>query len=99
MDYQNILYEVKEGIGLVTINRPSVLNALNLETFSELKDVFTKISEDDSIFSVIVTGAGEKAFVAGADIAELNKMDEITGREFSGTQTHFVHFSSRNVHK
>lgn len=81
--YQNILFEVKDHIAFVTINRPEKLNALNHQTIFELRDVFTKIKNDDEIYVVIITGAGEKAFVAGADIAELNKLDAVSGREFA----------------
>jgi len=81
--YQNILFEVKEHIAFVTINRPEKLNALNHQTMLELKDVFTKIKNDDEIYVVIITGAGEKAFVAGADIAELNKLVAVSQAENS----------------
>jgi len=83
MDYQNILLEIKDGIGYVTINRPDKLNALNALTVQELNNVFTKIKNDDRIFVVIVTGAGEKAFVAGADIKELHELDMYSGRDFA----------------
>ncbi len=81
--YQNILFEVEDHIAIVTINRPEKLNALNNQTMSELRDVFIKIKNDDDIYAVIITGAGEKAFVAGADISELNKLDAVSGREFA----------------
>ena len=83
MNYNNILFEVKNKIGFVTINRPDKLNALNDATLSELKECFTAVKNDERINVVIVTGAGEKAFVAGADISELNKLDESTGKKFS----------------
>jgi len=83
MAYKNILFEVKDRIGYVTINRPQVLNALNIETVGELGRVFTEIEEDEKVASVILTGAGEKAFVAGADISELIKLDALGGMEFS----------------
>lgn len=81
--YQNISFETKDKIAFVIINRPEKLNALNNQTMLELKDVFMKIKLDDNIYAVILTGAGDKAFVAGADIAELNKLDAISGREFA----------------
>jgi enoyl-CoA hydratase len=71
MAYNNILYEEKERIALVTINRPDKLNALNDETLNELFDIFSKIKQNDEVWVVMITGAGEKAFVAGADIKEL----------------------------
>ena len=83
MNYNNILFEVKNKIGFVTINRPDKLNALNDATLTELKECFTAVKNDERINVVIVTGAGEKAFVAGADISELNKLDESTGKKFS----------------
>ncbi len=83
MNYNNILFEVKNKIGFVTFNRPDKLNALNYATITEMQDCFTAIKNDEGINVVIVTGAGEKAFVAGADISELNKLDESTGKKFS----------------
>lgn len=70
MTYNNIIFEKKEGIAYVTINRPKQLNALNKETIDELSAVFTSIEDNKEIRSVILTGTGEKAFVAGADIKE-----------------------------
>ncbi|MCX6174040.1 MAG: enoyl-CoA hydratase-related protein [Ignavibacteriales bacterium] len=83
MSFNNILFEVKNKIGFVTINRTDKLNALNDATVTELKECFTAIKNDEGINVVIITGAGEKAFVAGADISELNKLDESTGKKFS----------------
>ena len=83
MNYQNLLIEKKDNIATVTINRPDKLNALNSQTMSELKEAFTELKSDSEIYVVIVTGSGEKAFVAGADIAELNKLDVITGKTFA----------------
>ena len=83
MAYKNILFEVKDRIAYVTINRPQVLNALNIETVEELSKVFSEIEKYEKVASVILTGAGEKAFVAGADINELAKLDALGGREFS----------------
>lgn len=83
MEFQNLLYSQASGIATVTINRPTKLNALNSETMGELKNLFTSIKKDDTVNIVILTGAGEKAFVAGADIAELNQLDVISGKEFA----------------
>lgn len=80
--YKNIIYGCEEGIGIVTINRPKALNALNAETVSELDDVFTKIGREENIKVVIVTGAGEKSFVAGADIKEMSCLDAAAGRRW-----------------
>ncbi len=83
MNYQNLLIEIKDKIAIVTINRPDKLNALNSQTMSELKNAFTELNNNDDVYVVILTGSGEKAFVAGADISELNKLDMISGKEFS----------------
>ena len=83
MDYQNLLVERKNSVAIVTINRPDKLNALNSTTMDELKNLFTELQDDDAISVIILTGSGEKAFVAGADISELNKLNMITGKEFS----------------
>ncbi len=83
MAYQNILLDIKENVATVTINRPEKLNALNNQTLDELKEVFTALKKDDKVFVVIMTGSGEKAFVAGADIAELNQLNMIAGKAFS----------------
>lgn len=70
MEYQNIIFEIKEGCGLLTINRPKKMNALNRATIDELYDVIAKVKADDNLCCLIITGAGDKAFVAGADISE-----------------------------
>ncbi len=80
MQYKNIIFEKNEKVATVTINRPPVLNALNTEVILELLDCFNQIAVDSSILCVIITGGGEKSFVAGADIAELNKLDIETGQ-------------------
>ena len=72
MAYENLLFEVKNQIARVTFNRPKVLNALNLKTVEELDHCLEAIERDDSVRVIILTGAGEKAFVAGADINELS---------------------------
>jgi len=83
MEYQNLIFKIENKIATVTINRPEKLNALNNKTIEELGTVFQIIKDDDDIKVVVVTGAGEKAFVAGADISELNSLDAITGEKFS----------------
>ena len=67
---ENILIEKQENIAVVTINRPTKLNALNKATIQELHDGLKQLNEDNTIKAIIVTGSGEKAFVAGADISE-----------------------------
>jgi enoyl-CoA hydratase/carnithine racemase len=83
MSYENVLLEKKNPIAYVTVNRPKVLNALNMATMEELRAAFTDIQSDASIRVAILTGAGEKAFVAGADIGELAKQDPVSGKEFA----------------
>ena len=83
MSYKNILFEIKNKIAYITINRPDKLNALNSETFGELYDAFKKANEDAGVVGVILTGSGEKAFVAGADITELAVQTPVTAKEFA----------------
>lgn len=71
MSYENILFGVEDGIARVTINRPDKMNALNHQTLTELGHAFDAVAADDSARALIITGAGSKAFVAGADIGEL----------------------------
>jgi enoyl-CoA hydratase len=80
---ENIIYEVSAGIGYVTLNRPKVMNALNRSTIDELNIAFRAAKEDDRVKGIILTGAGEKAFIAGADIAELLAIDGERAGEFS----------------
>lgn len=82
MDYKNILFEVKDNIGYVTINRPNALNALNRDVLSELDHVFRYIDTADEVKCAIVTGAG-RAFVAGADIAEMSQLNTTEGRDMT----------------
>jgi enoyl-CoA hydratase len=83
MSYENLLYEKKDGIALITFNRPKVLNALNRKTIEELKLVLTDARDDVSVRVLILTGSGAKAFVAGADINELAQQTPVNGKEFS----------------
>ncbi len=80
MAYENINYTVENGIATIAINRPKALNALNLATLTELKDVVEKIAVDKAVQVVIITGAGEKSFVAGADIVEMSTKNAVEGR-------------------
>lgn len=79
--YQTIKYEIKNGIGYITINRPEALNALNRTVLEELFDVFNKIDVDDDVRAVILTGEG-RSFVAGADIAQMSSLTVAEGRAF-----------------
>jgi enoyl-CoA hydratase len=80
MSYQNLLVEHADGLSTVTVNRPDKLNALNALTIQEMHDCFNELRHTDSVRVVIITGAGDKAFVAGADINELASLDA-TGAE------------------
>jgi enoyl-CoA hydratase len=83
MSYENLLYEKKNGIAYITFNRPKVLNALNRKTVEELQHVLLDARGDGSVRVLILTGSGEKAFVAGADINELAQQTPVNGKEFS----------------
>jgi enoyl-CoA hydratase len=83
MPYQTIQLNIKDGIAVVTINRPEKMNALNAAVLRELREAFEGLKADASAAAAIITGAGEKAFVAGADIGELSKLDEGTGKRFA----------------
>jgi enoyl-CoA hydratase len=83
MPYSHILFGTEGGVATVTINRPDKLNALSTEVILELRDAFERIAGEREIRAAIVTGAGEKAFVAGADIAELEKLSGAEAREFA----------------
>ena len=75
--------ETRGAVAVITVNRPDKLNALNADTISELHATFEQVSKDDAVRAVVLTGAGEKSFVAGADIAELAKMSPLSGIEVS----------------
>jgi enoyl-CoA hydratase len=81
--YENLKVAVEGGIGTVTIDRPKVLNALNDATLHELADAFDACRADEAVRCVIVTGAGEKAFVAGADINELARMNPLGAKDLA----------------
>lgn len=83
MDLSALLLEIKTNYAIVTINRPDKLNALNNTVLTELKQVFTNLSVMDDVRCVIITGAGPKSFVAGADISEINKLDVPQAKVFS----------------
>jgi enoyl-CoA hydratase len=88
MSEQNLLYEERGLIARITVNRPGVLNALNRETIEELGAVTERVAENAAIRAVILTGAGEKAFVAGADIRELSSLDAMAARNFARRAQH-----------
>lgn len=81
MSYETLIYEVNHSIVTVTLNRPQVLHALNAQVFDELEETFADIGRNPAVRVVLLTGAGEKAFAAGADIKELASTDAVTGAE------------------
>lgn len=83
MDYQTLLLETSDNVATLTINRPQSLNALNSEVLRELECAFYELERDSSVQVVIVTGAGAKAFVAGADIREMAEIDACQGHAFA----------------
>jgi enoyl-CoA hydratase/carnithine racemase len=83
MNFENILFERKDAVAYVAVNRPKVLNALNMATMEELRAAFTAIKDDREVRVAILTGSGEKAFIAGADIGELAKQDAVSGKEYT----------------
>ena len=87
---ENILFERDGGIATITVNRPKVLNALNAQTLDELRRVILACRHDDAVRCVIVTGAGEKSFIAGADINELSVQSPTSGREHAMAGQHIL---------
>jgi len=83
VEFENLIYDVEDGIATVTINRPKAMNSLNSATIEDLSKVFDVIAGDEKVGGVILTGSGNKAFVAGADIGELVTKNPLTGREFA----------------
>jgi len=81
MAYENLLVERHDGVMVVTINRPKVLNALNAQTLTELGQVLDEVERDDTVRVIVLTGAGDRSFVAGADINELAVQSPVGGRE------------------
>ena len=82
MELKNVLLEKEGHLAIVTINRPKALNALNSETLKDLDTVIEDLENDNNIYAVILTGAGEKSFVAGADIAEMKDLNQEEGQAF-----------------
>jgi enoyl-CoA hydratase len=83
MEYKNLLLDIKDGIAILKINRPKALNALNSETLDELKHAGDTLSANKDVWVVVITGEGDKAFIAGADILEMKDMNAIEGMVFS----------------
>jgi enoyl-CoA hydratase len=82
---ENVLYEKRDGIAYVTVNRPRVLNALNAPTWKDLRAAFEDAQEDGAVRGVILTGAGDKAFIAGADIGELAHVTAVEAEKSSSS--------------
>lgn len=80
---ETIAYQVENGIGIVTFNRPKALNALNSTMFKELSELMDHVEKDSEVKVVVFTGAGEKAFIAGADIKEMSDKDSLAAFEFA----------------
>jgi enoyl-CoA hydratase len=84
MGYENLIVAVEEGIAIITFNRPKVLNALNSALLEELSDALDEMADDENIRVLVMTGAGERAFVAGADIKELSGLNPLQAKQFAG---------------
>ncbi|MGH9863263.1 MAG: enoyl-CoA hydratase-related protein, partial [Candidatus Acidiferrales bacterium] len=82
MPYENLLVEKRDAVALITFNRPKVLNALNRRTLEELDACVQEVIADPELRVAILTGAGEKAFIAGADINELAVLTPVAGRDY-----------------
>lgn len=83
MAYEDILFEVEGGIATITFNRPEVLNALKMGTLTEVGEAIKTIADDEEVRALILTGAGDRAFVAGADIKELQKLNPVSAKHFA----------------
>src|SRR5947207_1970012 len=88
MSFDNLLVERSDRIAILTINRPKVLNALNAATLDELRRAVLDFKQSDEVRAIVITGAGDKAFVAGADITELAAQTPTSGREHALTGQH-----------
>lgn len=91
MEYKNIIFREEEGIATITFNRPEVLNALNADSLKEFSHALDEISDDENIRVLILTGAGEKSFVAGADITEFPKFNALKAKLFSEMGHDLIH--------
>jgi enoyl-CoA hydratase len=96
MNYENLLIAIENKIALITINRPTKLNALNKATLDELHSVFSDLETNEAVQVIILTGSGEKAFVAGADIAEFADFSAAQGTQLAaeGHQKVFDHIEN-----
>lgn len=99
MSYNNLFIETENGISTLTIDRPKKLNALNRETLAEIHEAFVDFKEDDDTDLIILTGSGEKAFVAGADISEFADYSVEEGKDLSAKGQREVFDVIANFHK
>jgi enoyl-CoA hydratase len=83
MSWENVLWSVEDGVGLLTFNRPKVLNALDKRTFAELWEVLDEVERSPDVRALVLTGAGDKAFVAGADVGAMAVMTPLAARQFA----------------
>jgi len=90
MSFDNLLVERDGAVAVVTVNRPKVLNALNTQTLDELRRAILDLKADEGVRAVVLTGAGEKSFIAGADINELATQTPVSGREHAMTGQHIL---------
>src|SRR6476469_10888402 len=90
MTFENLLVDRDGGVAILTINRPKVLNALNPQTLDELRRAILDLKRDDTVRAVVLTGAGEKSFIAGADINELATQTPVSGREHAISGQHIL---------
>jgi len=90
MSFDNLLLERDGAVAIITVNRPKVLNALNTQTLDELRRAILELQRDDAVRAVVLTGSGEKAFIAGADINELATQTPTSGRDHARTGQHVL---------
>src|SRR5260370_3843387 len=90
--FETLLYEKKDSIAYVTVNRPKVLNALSQRTWEDLRAAFEHAREDAEVRGVILTGAGDKAFIAGADISELGRLTAVEAEASSAFGQQVLNF-------
>ena len=95
MDFENILIEQNENSATITINRPTKLNALNKNTITELHEAFKLLETDTTVKVIIITGSGEKAFVAGADISEFADFSVKEGTELARKGQQILSFGTQ----
>ncbi len=99
MNYENLLIEKTDRIALITINRPQSLNALNAKTITELGNAVGILENDDEVRVIIITGSGEKSFVAGADIKEFSDFGQKKAEELARNGQHHLFNKIENLHK